>query len=1233
MYISRISRISRLILGAVLFATTMMTALGAPGSAAAAGASWRTGAGGAGDPPALGYNPAGIAIDPANPYLFVANSDNGVVKIYDLDGGVTAMTLAPSPDVFLETMDVQFDGNGHVYVTDRKALYRFDVNYSSGAYVFDNMIKWDGSGLMLSDAINSLLYPQGIAAYGNALYVADTNHDRVLKFDASTFSPTSVPVVMSGDLDPDPAKDATLNSPLGIAADSSGVYIANNNASNIIKIKPDGSTLSQSVGSRPRGISLNADGNLYVALFDSVGGSLVSRFDANLNKNAAYFLGNSNGFSTYDVAFDNTGALYLSSYAQAVPYDGVYDALWKQTLPSPDNRLSGLTASGVALSYDAAAQTYTASVGSNVLATSITPTLADAGASVTVKGGGVLSGNASSPISLTKGVNTIPVIVTAANDAKRTYTVKIDRAASTDATLSGLSVNTGSLNIPFDSATTAYATNVANGVTAISVTPTANDSRAAIQVNGAPATSGVPFLVSSLAVGATAITVSVTAEDGTTTQDYILTVTRAPSSDAALSALTVSAGSLDPVFAPGTTSYTVSVANGVDEISVTPTVASAGATVTVGGLSTASGSARGPIRLSVGPNAIPIIVTAQDGMTTTLYTITVNRAPSTDAALSGLTIDAGILDPTFAPGTTTYTAAVANGVDEISVTPTAASGTATLTVNGHLTVSGSVYGPIPLAVGPNTISVNVTAQDGVTTTPYTLTVTRAPSADATLSGLAIDTGALNPAFAPGTTTYTAAVANGIGSVRVTPTSANSGASITVNGIPATSGGASAAIPLAVGENTITVAVTAQDRIATKEYTVILSRARASSTSPGPSYRPPSIDLGGGESITVDRIDTTKPSVVLNVTPKDGVAVVRIPSSILAGLADKNASFLIEIRTPYGSYRIPVQLASLIPGLQDLLAKHGLKPEDISFKVTLTDASSDAKIKQAFDRSLPNAQVRGAIVNFEIEIVNASTGQTIGTADSFSRSMTRLIPLPASPSAPLDQWGAFRYREATGAFEFVPATLVQIDGVRYATISSYTNSVYVVAENKASFADAQGHWAQSTIELAAAKGLVEGVGGGAFQPQRDVTRAEFAAMLVRALSRGASPAHEAPYKDVQASAWYADVVARARELGLLDFASGASFKPEQPLTREEMASMLAAAAKLQQLPVSDGSSNLAAYKDIGSANPAYREAIQTVVQLDIMTGTRKDAFDPTGKTTRAQAATVLIRGLRAFGMID
>jgi cyclophilin family peptidyl-prolyl cis-trans isomerase len=203
--------------------------------------------------------------------------------------------------------------------------------------------------------------------------------------------------------------------------------------------------------------------------------------------------------------------------------------------------------------------------------------------------------------------------------------------------------------------------------------------------------------------------------------------------------------------------------------------------------------------------------------------------PSNDATLSSLTVSAGSLSPTFASNITAYTLAVANTVTSTTVTPTVTSSVASVKVNGTAAASGAASAAIPLAVGANVITVEVTAQDGTTKSTYTVTVTRAPappSNDATLSSLTVSAGSLSPTFASLTASYTLAVANTVTSTTVTPTVTNTAATVIVNSTTVASGAASESIPLAVGANVIMVEVTAEDGTTNSTYTVTVTRAPA-----------------------------------------------------------------------------------------------------------------------------------------------------------------------------------------------------------------------------------------------------------------------------------------------------------------------------------------------------------------------------------------------------------------------
>ncbi|MEW9701822.1 cadherin-like beta sandwich domain-containing protein [Paenibacillus sp. SI8] len=473
---------------------------------------------------------------------------------------------------------------------------------------------------------------------------------------------------------------------------------------------------------------------------------------------------------------------------------------------SNNANLGTLTLSGgVALNEQVDPNTlnYTASVGNEVTALTLTPAGADPKATVTVNGKA-----ASEAVDLKVGLNEITVVVTAEDTTTtKTYKVTVTRAASSNANLGTLTLSAGvALNEPVDPNTANYTASVGNEVTAITLTPTGADPKATVTVNGKAASEAV-----SLNVGSNEITVVVTAEDTTTTKTYKVTVTRASSSNANLGTLTLSGGvGLNEQVDPNTLDYTANVGNEVTAITLTPTGADPKATVTVNGK-----AASEAVSLNVGPNEITVVVTAEDTTTTKTYKVTVTRMKSNNASLGSLTLSGGVaLNEQVDPNTLNYTASVGNEVTAITLTPAGADPKATVTVNGKAASEA-----INLHVGPNEITVVVTAEDTTTTKTYKVTVTRAASNNANLGALTLSGGvALNEQVDPNTANYTASVGNEVTAITLTPIGADPKATVTVNGKAA-----SEAVGLNVGSNEILIVVTAEDGMTKKVYKVTVTR--------------------------------------------------------------------------------------------------------------------------------------------------------------------------------------------------------------------------------------------------------------------------------------------------------------------------------------------------------------------------------------------------------------------------
>lgn len=193
------------------------------------------------------------------------------------------------------------------------------------------------------------------------------------------------------------------------------------------------------------------------------------------------------------------------------------------------------------------------------------------------------------------------------------------------------------------------------------------------------------------------------------------------------------------------------------------------------------------------------------------------------------------------------------------------------------------------------------------------------------------------------------------------------------------------------------------------------------------------------------------------------------------------------------------------------------------------------------------------------------------------------------------------------------SLSQETAETWAHYSQWLNGTY--------FADTAGHWAQNDIEGVAAKGWMTGVGNDLFAPDRELTRAEAAAVLVRAQGLSAAaepPSATTPFSDVPPGHWAAQEIAIAARRGYVDGLGAGRFAPDQPITREQMSALL---ARLLALPTA--AVTAPPFKDVPAASWSA-PAIAALSGQGIVDGFDDGTFRPQAPITRAQIAALLMR---------
>ncbi|WP_391563910.1 pectinesterase family protein [Paenibacillus cremeus] len=180
----------------------------------------------------------------------------------------------------------------------------------------------------------------------------------------------------------------------------------------------------------------------------------------------------------------------------------------------------------------------------------------------------------------------------------------------------------------------------------------------------------------------------------------------------------------------------------------------------------------------------------------------------------------------------------------------------------------------------------------------------------------------------------------------------------------------------------------------------------------------------------------------------------------------------------------------------------------------------------------------------------------------------------------------------------------------------------------SLVDLSGHWAKEDVEWMVGQKVVSGTSDTTFSPQNQITRAQFATLLVRVL--GLTPNTEMKYSDVTSGDWYAGAVGAAVKAGLIEGFTNGSFLPNAPITREQMATAIGRALKQQSKPSAVDVKTLSAFTDSSQISSTAKEAVALVVKAGIMNGLTDTTFGPTKEATRAQAAVIMKRYLQLDG---
>lgn len=184
--------------------------------------------------------------------------------------------------------------------------------------------------------------------------------------------------------------------------------------------------------------------------------------------------------------------------------------------------------------------------------------------------------------------------------------------------------------------------------------------------------------------------------------------------------------------------------------------------------------------------------------------------------------------------------------------------------------------------------------------------------------------------------------------------------------------------------------------------------------------------------------------------------------------------------------------------------------------------------------------------------------------------------------------------------------------------------------------ASDHWAAADIQLLVNKGIIKGVSDNLFDPSGLITRAQFTALMVRALALTPDSNASLPFNDVAAADWYYAEVAAAHNAGLIQGTGATVFDANAVITREQMASMLIRALNKigkSTATVEGNADQINAFSDNSSISTWARQDIGKAIGLGFMKGYNDGRLLPLGTANRAEAVTMLKRFMVYGQLLD
>jgi len=367
-------------------------------------------------------------------------------------------------------------------------------------------------------------------------------------------------------------------------------------------------------------------------------------------------------------------------------------------------------------------------------------------------------------------------------------------------------------------------------------------------------------------------------------------------------------------------------------------------------------------------------------------------------------------------------------------------------------------------------------------------------------------------------------------------------------------------------------------------------------------------------------------VTIPVSAKSDVVIGELNGQMVKSMESKQA--VVAIKTDQATYTIPAQQIQ-IGDIADKLGK-SVALQDI--KVQIEIAAPTADTWKVVENAAANGTFTIMVPPLDFTI-RATYGNTSVEVSKFNAYVERTITIPAGVDPNKITTGVVV--EPDGTVRHVPTKVVIIDGKYYAQINSLTNSTYSVVWHPLEFLDVANHWAKDSVNDMGSRMVIDGTGGNLFSPDRDITRAEFAAILVRGLGLKPEKGSTA-FTDVKTSDWFSSAIDTAYAYQLIKGFEDGTFRPNDKITREQAMMILSRAMTITglkaKLSAQSEEAALRPFEDASNVSGWALGSVADSVQAGLVSGRTAAELAPKASITRAEVAAIVQRLLQTSGLI-